>query len=80
MRKNSLLIFHGPTYISLNTTNYSALGAGEKKMALGKSLRQWASYRKTVRALNELDERGLNDLGINRGDIVSVARAQAARI
>ncbi len=49
-------------------------------MALGKTLRQWASYRKTVRALNELDERGLNDLGINRGDIVSVARAQAARI
>jgi uncharacterized protein YjiS (DUF1127 family) len=49
-------------------------------MTLGKTLRRWASYRKTVRALNELDERGLNDLGINRGDIISVARQQAERI
>jgi len=48
-------------------------------MALGKSLRRWASYRKTVRALNALDAHGLNDLGINRGDITDVARAQAAR-
>jgi len=49
-------------------------------MALTNSLRRWASYRKTVRALNALDERGLNDLGINRGDIVAVARSQAERI
>jgi uncharacterized protein YjiS (DUF1127 family) len=49
-------------------------------MALTNSLRRWASYRKTVRALNSLDERGLNDLGINRGDIAAVARSQAERI
>ncbi|MFT6659185.1 MAG: hypothetical protein ACJAZW_002358 [Maritalea sp.] len=53
---------------------------GDLIMALGNTLRRWASYRKTVRALNQLDERGLNDLGINRGDIAAVARSQAERI
>ncbi|MGJ8529701.1 DUF1127 domain-containing protein [Maritalea sp.] len=49
-------------------------------MGLGNTLRRWNSYRKTVRALGALDERGLNDLGINRGDIVAVARSQASRV
>lgn len=49
-------------------------------MALGNTLRRWASYRKTVRALNALDAHSLNDLGINRGDIITVARNEAARV
>jgi len=49
-------------------------------MAFGKTLRRWASYRRTVRELNSLDDRGLNDLGISRVDIAAVARSESGRI
>ncbi|MCZ4273143.1 DUF1127 domain-containing protein [Maritalea porphyrae] len=49
-------------------------------MDFGKTLRRWASYRQTVRELSALDDRELNDLGINRGDIQPLAREQASRI
>lgn len=36
--------------------------------------RDWRSYRRTVTELSALTNRELNDLGINRSDIPSVAR------
>ena len=36
--------------------------------------RDWRSYRRTVAELSALTNRELNDLGINRADIPSVAR------
>lgn len=49
-------------------------------MDFGKTLRRWASYRKTIRELSALDDRELNDLGITRGDIQPLAREHASRI
>ncbi|MBO0346286.1 DUF1127 domain-containing protein [Roseibium limicola] len=34
----------------------------------------WVQYRRTVDELSRLSQRELSDLGINRGDIRSVAR------
>ena len=34
----------------------------------------WRMYNETVRELNKLNARQLNDLGINRGDIERIAR------
>ncbi len=36
--------------------------------------KEWRSYRRTVRELNNLSNRELADLGINRYDIPFVAR------
>ena len=41
--------------------------------------RRWRRYRDTVRELQNLSPRELNDLGINRGDIGRLAR-EAARL
>ncbi len=49
-------------------------------MGIRKSFQKWASYQRTVRELNALDSRSLNDLGINRGDIVRIARDHARMI
>jgi len=49
-------------------------------MGIRKSFQKWASYNRTVRELSALDSRSLNDLGINRGDIVRVARDHANMI
>ena len=43
-------------------------------MNLIRSFQNWRRYNQTVRELNRLDNRELNDLGINRADIASVAR------
>lgn len=40
-----------------------------------RSFRNWRRYNETVRQLNRLNTRQLADLGINRADIVRVARA-----
>jgi uncharacterized protein YjiS (DUF1127 family) len=40
-----------------------------------RTFRNWRMYNETVRELNKLNSRQLNDLGINRGDIEKVARA-----
>jgi uncharacterized protein YjiS (DUF1127 family) len=45
-------------------------------MDIRQKLNQFASYRRTVRELRGLDARQLNDIGINRGEIAAVARAQ----
>jgi uncharacterized protein YjiS (DUF1127 family) len=41
--------------------------------------RRWRRYRDTVRELQGLSPRELNDLGINRGEISRLAR-EAARL
>jgi uncharacterized protein YjiS (DUF1127 family) len=41
--------------------------------------RRWRRYRETVRELESLSPRELNDLGIHRGDIGRLAR-EAARL
>ncbi|MGI9353044.1 MAG: DUF1127 domain-containing protein [Rhizobiaceae bacterium] len=38
------------------------------------SFKKWRNYRRTVSELNALSNRELDDLGIIRGDIPSVAR------
>lgn len=45
--------------------------------SLAKRLRRWASYRNTVRELSQLSDRGLQDLGIARGEIRFVAKKHA---
>ncbi|HEY8594379.1 MAG TPA: DUF1127 domain-containing protein [Devosiaceae bacterium] len=49
-------------------------------MDIRKTLRKWAAYQQTVRELNTLDDRSLNDLGISRGDIQSIARQHASSL
>ncbi|TIS77176.1 MAG: DUF1127 domain-containing protein [Mesorhizobium sp.] len=39
-----------------------------------RAFRNWRMYNETVRELNRLNARQLNDLGINRGDIERIAR------
>ncbi|AQX20492.1 DUF1127 domain-containing protein [Bartonella sp. WD16.2] len=42
-------------------------------MNILQSFGSWCRYRRTVKALNNLSTYELNDLGINRGDIHSIA-------
>jgi len=44
-------------------------------MNLIRSYKNWRRYNQTIRELSRLDNRELNDLGINRADIERVARA-----
>jgi uncharacterized protein YjiS (DUF1127 family) len=46
-------------------------------MTIRQKLAQFAAYQRTVRELAALDNRQLNDLGINRADIKVLARAKA---
>ena len=46
-------------------------------MNLIRNYRNWRRYRDTVSELNQLSNRELNDLGISRGEIPSVARRAA---
>jgi len=39
-----------------------------------RAYRNWRMYNETVRELNKLNARQLNDLGINRADIEKIAR------
>ena len=49
-------------------------------MNIAKTFRKWSAYNSTVRQLSALDNRMLNDLGINRGDIQRLARDHANQI
>jgi len=44
------------------------------------TFRKWAAYQQTVRELSQLDNRQLNDLGINRSDIQRIARDHASSL
>lgn len=46
-------------------------------MDIKRSLAEWRRYRGTVNELSRLSTRELNDLGIGRGEIRSVARRSA---
>lgn len=44
-------------------------------MNIRNSYKNWRDYRKTVNELNSLSSRDLNDLGIQRSEITTVARS-----
>lgn len=46
----------------------------ENRNSIRDRYRRWRRYRSTVRELQSLSTRELNDLGINRGDIGRLAR------
>lgn len=47
-------------------------------MNIAKKIADYARYQRTMRELNALDSRQLNDLGITRADIKSIARGTYA--
>ncbi len=49
-------------------------------MGIRTAFKRWNAYQLTVRELNSLDNRSLNDLGISRVDIPRIARAHASQI
>ena len=48
-------------------------------MGIRQTFRRWNAYQQTVRELNALDNRSLNDLGISRGDISRIASEHASK-
>jgi uncharacterized protein YjiS (DUF1127 family) len=48
-------------------------------MNVARSFNNWRKYRQTVSELGRMTTRELRDLGIDRSDIQSVARAAVAR-
>jgi uncharacterized protein YjiS (DUF1127 family) len=48
-------------------------------MNVARSLNNWRKYRQTVTELGRMTNRELSDLGIDGGDIRTVARASIAR-
>jgi len=48
-------------------------------MNVARSFNNWRKYRQTVTELGRMSTRELQDLGINRADIHSVARQSVAR-
>ncbi|MUO87735.1 DUF1127 domain-containing protein [Agrobacterium vitis] len=48
-------------------------------MNVARSFNNWRKYRQTVTELGRMSSRELQDLGINRADIRSVARQSVAR-
>ncbi|MDR7142519.1 DUF1127 domain-containing protein [Rhizobium sp. BE258] len=48
-------------------------------MNVARSFNNWRKYRQTVAELGRMTNRELYDLGIDRGDIRSVARSAAGR-
>ncbi len=48
-------------------------------MNIRQKIAQFAQYQRTMRELNALDTRQLNDLGITKGDIKNIARGALAR-
>ena len=49
-------------------------------MGIRQTLKNWATYQRTVRELTALDNRQLNDLGITRADIQRIARDHARAV
>ncbi|TCU29329.1 uncharacterized protein YjiS (DUF1127 family) [Rhizobium azibense] len=48
-------------------------------MNVARSFNNWRKYRQTVSELGRMSSRELQDLGINRADIRSIARASIVR-
>lgn len=49
-------------------------------MDIRKTFKRWSAYQQTVRELNALGNRELNDLGIARSDIQRIARDHASAL
>jgi uncharacterized protein YjiS (DUF1127 family) len=49
---------------------------GDTKMTILRKLNQFATYQRTVKELNRLDNRQLADIGIMRDEILTLARGQ----
>jgi uncharacterized protein YjiS (DUF1127 family) len=64
----------GPT--GLLTSEASGKGI---VMNVARSFNNWRKFRQTVTELGRMSSRELQDLGIDRADIRSVARASVAR-
>lgn len=47
-------------------------------MTIRQRIAQFAQYQRTMRELNSLDNRQLNDLGITKSDIKNIARGTYA--
>lgn len=47
-------------------------------MNIRQTIAKFAQYQRTMRELNALDARQLNDLGITKGDIRNIARGTFA--
>jgi len=61
----------------LITTGWVYIGVIKRRgteMNIAKKLADYARYQRTLRELNNLDARQLNDLGITKGDIKNIAR------
>jgi uncharacterized protein YjiS (DUF1127 family) len=48
-------------------------------MNVARSFNTWRKYRQTITELGRMTNRELSDIGIDRADIGSIARASAAR-
>ncbi len=48
-------------------------------MNVARSLNNWIKYRQTVTELGRMSSRELQDLGITRNDICTIARASITR-
>jgi uncharacterized protein YjiS (DUF1127 family) len=46
-------------------------------MSIRQKFARYAAYRQTIRELSKLDDRELRDVGLTRGDILSIARGAA---
>ena len=51
----------------------------EETMNIARTINNWRKYRQTVNELGRMSSRELQDLGINRADIHSIARQALAR-
>lgn len=58
----------------INGAYLSGIETMEDNMNPIRAFRNWRMYNETVRELNRLNARELNDLGINRADIERIAR------
>jgi uncharacterized protein YjiS (DUF1127 family) len=82
-----LIEAHRRAYIQIiETTLEPSKVAGVKEtsgkgiiMNVARSFNNWRMYRQTVNELDRMNSRELQDLGIHRADIRSVARASVAR-
>jgi uncharacterized protein YjiS (DUF1127 family) len=50
---------------------------GRHQMSIRQKFARYAAYRQTIRELSKLDDRELRDVGLTRGDILSIARGAA---
>lgn len=83
----ALLLHNREAYTQRIRTTTAPLNGSRARKALGKgiimnvarSFNNWRKYRQTVTELGRMTSRELRDLGIDRADIHSIARASVAR-